>query len=162
MHRKLGITAGMVVALLALTAPVASATEPDTQTFEVSGSMILEGLCAFPVQLDYVVTGTDTWFFDDDGVPVARERHVVETDTLSANGNTAVGVPYRANIRSTYDSAGNLLSLYSSGSVTKLTLPDGSSFFSVGRVDFLDGGGAAFIPTVGRSGDIDALCAALG
>lgn len=161
MHRRLGITAGMVVALLALTAPIASAAEPDTRTIELSGSVNLDGVCAFPIQLDYVVTGTDTSFFNEDGVRVARERHVVETDTLSANGKTAVGTAYRANIRSTYDSEGNLLSMYSSGSVTKLTLPDGSSFFSVGRVDFLGDGGAAFTPTAGRSGDTDALCAAL-
>lgn len=162
MHRRLGITAGMAVVLLALTAPFASAAEPDTQAFEVSGSMNLEGLCAFTLEFDYVVTGTVTSFFDDAGVLVARERHVVETDTLRANGKTAVGTAYRANIRVTFDSAGNTLSRYSSGTVTKLTLPDGSSFFSVGRVDFLEDGGPAFTPTVGRSGDIAALCAALG
>jgi hypothetical protein len=151
----------MVVAVLALTVPVASAAEPDTQTFEVSGSINIDGICAFPIQFDYVATGTVTAFFDDSGLLVARERHVVETDTLSANGKTAVGTAYRGNIRATYDSAGNTLSLYASGQVEKLTLPDGSSFFSVGRVDFLDDGNPAFTPNVGRSGDIAALCAAL-
>ncbi|MGZ6265642.1 MAG: hypothetical protein ACXWN4_01880 [Candidatus Limnocylindrales bacterium] len=84
-------------------------------------------------------------------------------DTFSANGKTLTGTPFTFNIEARFDSDGNLKSLTAAGVVERVQLPDGSTFFSAGRVDYLAHPDVQFIltPDEGHSGDVPAFCAAL-
>ena len=158
--RRLGMALVLAVALVALAAPAAFAVKPVTEPLVGwDGSVELTD-CAFPITVDYKLTGTVTSFYDGDGVLVKQEYHYYEVDTLYANGKTGVsGV--RANAQWIYDSAGNLVKLVATGTVEDITLPDGTRFHSAGRTNFLNHpSGFVIVPDNGRSGDIAALCAA--
>jgi hypothetical protein len=62
----------------------------------------------------------------------------------------------------TFDAEGNVLTSPSHGVIERLRFADGSLFISAGRyVPTNFEPGFTIVPTVGRSGDVAALCAAL-
>jgi len=151
----------LAVALVALAAPAAFAVKPVTEPLVGwDGSVELTEYCAFPIMLEYQLTGTVTSFYDGNGVLVKQEYHWYEVDTFSANGKTGVSGG-RANAQWIYDSSGELLKLVGTGTVADITLPDGTRFHTAGRTDFLNPPIVfTIVPTNGGSGDIAALCAA--
>ena len=159
--RRLGMALMLAVALVALAAPTAIAVKPVTEPLVGwEGTDTMTDVCAFPITVDYKLTGTVTSFYDGDGVLVKQEYHFYEVDTFSANGKTAVS-DERVNAQWIYDISGNLLKVVTSGTVADMTLPDGTRFHSVGRTDFLNPPRSfVLVPDTGRSGDIAALCAA--
>ena len=160
--RRLGIAIVLAVALVALAAPTAFAVKPVTEPLggEWEGTDVLTGYCAFPITVDYKLTGTVTSFYDGNAVLVKQEYHFYEVDTFTANGKTGVSGA-RVNAQWIFDSSGALLKVVTSGTVADITLPDGTRFHSAGRTDFLNPPRSfALVPDAGHSGDIAALCAA--
>jgi hypothetical protein len=159
--RRRGMALALAVALVAFAAPTAFAVKPVTEPLVGwEGTDVLTGYCAFPLTVDYSLTGTVTSFYDRDGVLVKQEYHFYEVDTFSANGKTGLSGA-RVNAQWIYDSGGNLLKQVTSGTVEDIRLPDGTRFHSAGRTDFLNPPrGFALVPDHGLSGDLDALCAA--
>ena len=99
----------LAVALVALAAPTAFAVKPVTEPLVGwEGTDSLTGYCAFPITVDYKLTGTVTSFYDGNGVLIKQEYHFYEVDTFSANGKTGVSGE-RVNAQWIYDSSGNLL-----------------------------------------------------
>ncbi|MFL6101160.1 MAG: hypothetical protein ACJ71T_14540 [Actinomycetales bacterium] len=146
--------------VMAGTAAVAAA--PTTAPVDIVSDVVITDLCAFPVAVHTVLIGTETDFTDSAGNLVMIVGHGVFTDTFSANGVTLAGEPYHGNARATLDSSGNVISVTGQGVTERVPLPDGSVFFSAGRVDFLaHTGDEIFVPDTGRSGDVAALCQAL-
>ena len=73
------------------------------------------------------------------------------------------GLPYNFNYQFLFDSNGDLTHLYATGLVERIVLPNGTLFLSAGRVDFVDHPNETFLltPNRGRSGNLEAFCAAL-
>jgi hypothetical protein len=83
-----------------------------------------------------------------------------EQDVFIANGRSLASEPY--NIRTVFDESGGVEHVYATGLVVRVVLPDGTKFVSAGRLDFVTRNFEfAITPDVGRSGDLDAFCAAL-
>ncbi len=62
-----------------------------------------------------------------------------------------------------FDADFNLVSAIARGGIMRVPLPDGSVFWSAGRFDFLANSATFTItPDAGRSGNVEAFCAALG
>lgn len=156
----------IAVLLCALAAPAAAdAAEPTRTSFDVQFTNIVTTLCAFPVTVDSTLSGTQTNFFDNSGVQTSSHFAITEVDVFSANGNTLVGLPYHTSLRAILDpSDPNIqLSAVATGVQARIPLPDGSTFLSAGRLDFIQHPGEFFLltPDTGRSGDLAAFCAAL-
>jgi hypothetical protein len=151
----------LALALVAVAAPTTFAVKPVTEPLVGwEGSDVLTGYCDFDISYDYELTGTVTSFYDQDDVLVKQEYHVYEVDIFYANGKTGLSGA-RFNAQWIYDSSGELTKVVTSGTVEDILLPDGTRFHSVGRTDFLNPPTVfTLVPTNGRSGDIDALCAA--
>jgi hypothetical protein len=66
-----------------------------------------------------------------------RIIHIVETDTLAANGATVHGVPYHYTIHVQRDSDGNFVRADATGVQLKFALPDGGIWTAGGVTDFL-------------------------
>ncbi len=66
-----------------------------------------------------------------------RIFHVVETDTLAANGATVYGVPYHYTIHVVRDSDGNFVRADATGVQLKFELPDGGIWTAGGTTNFL-------------------------
>jgi hypothetical protein len=158
--RRFGMALVLAVALVALAAPTGFAAKPVKVPVDFAGTAPVSGICSFPITVDFHVTGTSTFYLDGNGVVIREEDHWFEQDTFSANGKTGVGDGERFNQSWTFDSAGNVLSNFVSGQVENVTLPDGTRFFSAGRVNFLNHPNFVVTPDTGHSGNVDALCAA--
>ena len=61
-----------------------------------------------------------------------------------------------------WDSTDKLTEYVVTGGIEEINLPDGSRFWSAGRVNHLGRPGYIVTPDHGVSGDLTALCAALG
>ena len=83
---------------------------------------------------------------------VGENDHVTGQNTYNANGKTLVGDPftYEQIYKVAYDSSGSLyqISAVGTGQAEKVLLPDGSVFYSAGRIDYLS---PAFMTTTGSS-----------
>jgi len=163
MHRRLLLGAITAAALLAFSAPVASAgNTPIHDTWSADNVVTDTGLCGFPITIHSQVTGDFMALFDEAGSWIRSVEQDVEQDTFSANGTTLVGLPYRFNGITALDADGNLTTMFMSGGIQRLPLPDGSMFWSAGRYDFLAHDFAGTVtPDSGHSGNVEALCAAL-
>lgn len=149
---------------LALLLPAASATAdtPTKTTTTETFSDVLTDVCAFPVTVESTLTTTAIALTDKSGTLIRLQLHVVEQDVFSANGTSLTSEPYTFNQQIIFDPTGDAVHAYASGVVMRIPLPDGSVFFSAGRLDFVEFGGQfALTPSVGVSGDITAFCAAL-
>jgi hypothetical protein len=71
-------------------------------------------------------------------------------------------LPFAFNIDVLFED-GEVTNVFASGLVEQVRLPDGTLFLSARRLDFAAHPGAVFriVPDVGRSGDLEAFCAAL-
>jgi hypothetical protein len=120
-------------------------------------------VCLFTVHVDAIANVAVTFFSNNSGTLVRSQWHLVEQDTFSANGKTLVSLPYTFNGQMFYDSGGYPAQIYTSGVSARVPLPDGSTFFSAGRIDWANHPNAAFVinPDYGHSGNLDAFCAAL-
>jgi hypothetical protein len=160
---KRSVTAIVVVVLgAAVLATYAAAGPPTKSSFDSTFSDHgLTGICSFPLDNAGSFRGTETDFFDQNGQLVRADIHVTEQDTFSANGKTLPGEPYTFNIFISFE-GGEVTAVLSRGVAEKIRLPDGKLFLSAGVVDFLAQGVPFSLRTdLGRTGDIDALCAAL-
>jgi hypothetical protein len=126
-------------------------------------SAVLTDVCAFPVNVDATISGTETDYVDQSGALTRIFLHQVEQDTFTANGRTLVGTPFTYNADILFDSGGNVTHIFAQGLVETIPLPDGSLFISAGRADFTQHPGAVFLisPDMGHTGDLAAFCAAL-
>ena len=151
------------VAALALLPAASSAADPPTKTTTTNEfTSVVDDVCSFPITIESTLTTTAITLTDESGSPRRLQLHVVEQDILSANGVSLTSTPYTFNQQIIFDPSGDVVHAYASGQVMRIPLPDGSVFFSAGRLDFVTFGGQfALTPQVGLSGDISALCAAL-
>lgn len=158
--RSLGVTMG-VLGLLVLTAGPTLASRPDRYTYDVTGTATLTGVCAFDVDVSYRNYGVESDSYDRNGAFVMAVINQFEQDTFSHDGTTLVGEPYRSNGLIRVDGAGDPILSFVGGQVEIVPLPDGTTFFMAGRIDFLGGTTYIFQPTHGLGGDLAAFCAAL-
>jgi hypothetical protein len=160
----LRLTIVLAVALGTAVFASSAAAEPPTKTEDTfTGTDVLTGVCAFPVNVELTISGTIKEFFDQNGALTRVQIHNVEQDVFSANGKTLVGLPYTFNLKILFDSSGNITHAFASGEVSRVPLPDGSVFHTAGRADFVDHPGVTFLiqPDHGSQGNLAAFCAAL-
>jgi hypothetical protein len=153
----------LAVGVAAVAVPVASA---DT-TYRVAGgaSAVTSPVtdCAFPVQVSSNYSYVVNLRFDSSGL-IHEEQQIVEQDTFTGpSGKTLTGNPYRYNSQSTVDATTfKILSENTSGQVESVPLPDGSVFYSAGRVNLTaDPYTFSITPDAGHSGNVAGFCAAL-
>jgi hypothetical protein len=171
MHRTLFLVAivGLFAALLvppAFAGGTTHGTFTDTnQTYNDPAGDI----CPFAITITYNATGDYTDFYDDSGRFVGENDHIHAQNNYSANGKTLVGdwFTFEQIYKVAYDSGGHRYqtSVAGTGQAEKVVLPDGSLFYSAGRIDYLS---SAFIDhhwiivvNSGLSGNIAGFCAAL-
>jgi hypothetical protein len=143
-------------------AGTAAADRPNRFDVDASFSGVDTAICGFPIQVTGRVTGFVTEFSDRSGQLQRVLSHFTEYLTLSADDETIVADPIAVNFRSIVGPDGEVENDYLTGLVAKFTLPDGTQFVSAGRFDFAAAGvNFTLTPDVGRSGDVDAFCAAL-
>ena len=160
--RWLTVLTVVALATVALVSP-AAADPPVRYQFTLIADGDVTDLCPFSIHVDAVADITVTDFFDNSGMLVRSNWHVVEQDTFSTDTMTLVGLPYTFNGHWFFDSSGAWTHAYSSGIVARVPLPDGRTFFSAGHFDWADHPGAnfVFIPDHGHVRNLDAFCAAL-
>jgi hypothetical protein len=154
------------ILLCVLSAPnVASAARPVRDSFTAEFSNTVTGICEFPVTVGSTLAVTETDFFDNSGIQTSSHFAITETDVFTANGNTLTGLPYHTSLRAVLDPSDSThqLSAVATGVQSRIPLPDGSTFLSAGRIDFVGHPDEMFVltPDTGRSGDIAGFCAAL-
>ena len=146
-------------------ASVAVAVPPKQTSFDVTFTNTVSDICPFAVVVTSSLSVTQRDFFDANGIQVRSEFTVTETDVFAANGHVLTGLPYHSSLHATLDPAdpNHQLAAVSTGVISRVPLPNGSTFLSAGRLDFIDHPGAQFLltPDTGRSGDVAAFCAAL-
>ncbi len=162
MFRRLTIV--FAVALGTAVFAASAAADPPTRTaFTFTDTAVLTDVCAFPVNVEFSISGSETDFFDQSGALTRIQIHNVEQDVFSANGKTLVGLPYTFNIQILFDGSGEITHVFASGQVSRVPLPDGSVFLTAGRADFAAHPDVTFLlqPDRGAQGNLAAFCAAL-
>ncbi len=162
-RRRLILVVITAAAAFAVLAPAAAGDPPERVTGTVSSTAVMTDVCTFPVVVEASGVFTELDFHDQSGALTRIEGHQIEQDTFSANGISITGLPYNFNYQFLFDSNGDLTHLYATGLVERIVLPDRTLFLSAGRVDFVDHPNAPFLltPDRGRSGNVEAFCAAL-
>jgi hypothetical protein len=157
--------AGLVgVAMMAFLAPGAGAKAPVTSEFTFDDTGVLADVCAFPLTVRAIGSGTEWDFFDASGALTRTEIHANEQTTYSANGNSLTSLPFTYEISLRFDSAGNITTALLRGVLAKVLLPDdGGLFISAGQLDLAAHGFPQFalIPDVGATVNLDGFCEAL-
>ncbi len=147
---------------IGISTSAAAATSPVKYDVTITDGAVLTDVCSFPVAVSSTFTITGIDFFDKNGVLTMTLWHFELQDTLTANGNTLVGIPYKYNIQLTWDRDGNVTGWYVSGIFEKIWLPGKSLFIPAGRADMTDNPfGFTLSPDKGNLGNIEGLCAAL-
>jgi len=160
--RRFGMALVVAIALVALTAPTGLATRPDRGVFEWTDSGPVSGVCSFTFTVTAHLIDTYETFYDSAGNEVAYGDHYLQQDTFTGlHGQTLIGDAYRWYMRTEFDSTGAMTRQFATGAIERVTLPDGTRFWSMGRVDTLSGGGPWLVPDSGHAGNLDAFCAAL-
>jgi hypothetical protein len=162
--RRLLLGGAMAALLLGLTAPVAGAFPPTHGPVDAEFDSTATGVCSFPISVHIKVVGHYTQFFDTSGDLTTKWiEQDVEQDAFTANGKTLDGEPFNLVSEFRFDSSGNLVSYYAMGGVERVPLPDGTMFWSAGRFEWTGHPGVSFTltPDNGRSGNVEAFCAAL-
>ena len=161
--RKLALVTSVLALGAAAVLPIyAAAGKPEKFSFDSGFSLTATGICSFPLEVTSSFRGHEVDFFDKSGALIRANVHVVEQDTFSANGKTLVGEPFTFNIFFSFDENGEPTAVLARGVAEKIRLPNGKLFLSAGVIDFLAQGVDFSVRTDhGRTGDIDALCAAL-
>jgi hypothetical protein len=156
-------------ALLAVVGVSAASASPPTiyNYGNLTFTFTITNVCPAP----YTVTANaynfkETDFFYPSGVVSMVHDKLVEQDSITGpNGVTLTSNPYSVETYYKFDTNGNETANYGDGVAEgKILLPDGSTFFSAGRIDFVAAGNQPTInPNVGgHSGNIAALCTAIG
>jgi hypothetical protein len=159
--RRIALLIATLAVAAALVPASAGAGKPEKFSFEGTFSLTLTTICPFPVDLTASFRGHEVDFFDKSGALVSANAHGTEQDTFSANGKTLVGEPFTFNVFWTFE-GDDAVGIVARGVAEKIRLPDGKLFLSAGVIDFLAQGVDFSVMTdPGRTGDIDALCAAL-
>jgi hypothetical protein len=165
MQRRLVVGMAAAAVLLALSAPLATATTPVHGSYEWDGDNVLAGVCAFDVAIQTHISASYTQTLDADGNQTKWIEQGIEQDVFKANGHELVGLPFRYVGQVHSDADGNWTSYYAMGGVERVPLPDGRMFWSAGRFDWLpameQGVSFTLTPDNGHSGNVDAFCAAL-
>jgi hypothetical protein len=119
-------------------------------------SNVLTDVCAFPVNVDSTISGTEIGYVDQSEALTRIFIHQVEQDTFTANGRMLVSTPFTFNTEILFDSSGNVTHVFSSGLVETIPLPDGSLFVSAGRADLTKHPGVGFLlsPDRGNPGNL--------
>jgi hypothetical protein len=157
---KRGLIVVLVFVVAAIAAASAEGIAPIKSNYPSTSTSVVNDLCSFPVTVTGSAQFTEIDFLDQTGGVTRVLFHFIEQDTLSANGITLTGSPYTTDVVLTIDSSGNVLSAIGTGVFEDIPLPNGGVFFSAGRGQLL-GRPFVFVPDVGVSGDVGALCAAL-
>jgi hypothetical protein len=160
-RRIAGCAATAIVTLVAMASP-AGAAQPVREPLNSTSTATVTTLCAFPVSVTFQFTGERLSLYDGNGTLSRLIEHGVERDTYTANGKILDGLPYTFNVQAVFDKTGKFETLYTSGMVTRVPLPDGSVFRAAGRIDFV---AHSFefvaVPDWGTPANTAALCAAL-
>ena len=161
--KKLLVSLSIVLGLLAV--PVTAAAKSPTMLRYTQNppALTLSGVCAFDITIHATVQTTEFDYFDGSGTLTRIYFHATEQDTFTGPGRSLTTIPYTYNFELRFDSSGEFTAVVVSGVVLQLRLPDGSLFLSAGRINVLAHPGISFsfVPDVGHSGNLDALCAAL-
>jgi hypothetical protein len=154
---------GAAIGLAVVFAPMASADQPVITHKTTSATAVLTDACSFPITVDFTVSETDRFFFDQSGTLIRESALANEQDTFSANGKSLTGLPYTVTLVALFDSSGNITQLHADGVIERVPLPDGSVFQSAGRVDFAAHGFPDFTITSdwGSATNLTGFCAAL-
>jgi hypothetical protein len=142
----------------------AAATAPTREPVNISATVVLTGVCAFPVTITFTQSGSQTVFTDQNGNTTRAEIHTVEQDVFTANGKILVRLPYTTNAHELFDpQTGEVTQFYASGVISRVQLPGGDVFLTAGRLDVTAHPGAPFFlqPDVGAQGNVAGFCAAL-
>jgi len=156
-HRLAGSACAVMLAATALVT-AAPAHAADKVPFNVTGSVVVTDLCAFPVTVSGPLTG---WLITSaDGTQV--QGHAVEQDTFTAHGKTLTSDPYTFNYHARFDADGNVVSEYFTGQVIVVRLPDGQTFRAAGRTNWANvEQDFNTVPDTGSSKGREAFCEAL-
>ena len=154
---------GAAIGLAVVFAPMASADQPVITQKTTSTTAVLTGACSFPITVDFTVSETDRFFFDQSGTLIRESALAKEQDAFTANGKSLTGLPYTVTLVALFDSSGNITQLHADGVTERVPLPDGSVFHSAGRVDFAAHGFPDFTvtPDWGSAVNLAGFCAAL-
>ena len=161
--RKLSlVTVVLALGTAALFPTFAPAGKPVKSSFDFTVSQTVTGICPFPVDITSTVRGHAVDFYDRDGVLIRINAHITEQDTFTANGKSVTGDPFTFSIYFYFDENGQETAVLARGVAEKIRLPNAKLFLSAGVIDFLaQNVGFSFVTDRGRTGDVDAFCAAL-
>lgn len=157
------IMAVVAAALMAVTmAPAATAAPPEHFSYDFGDTYSVSSLCTFDVTFSYQQHWDGINRYDADANPLGAEATAKGQDTFTANGKTLVSEPYTFHVAVMSDENG-FTKYTTAGVIEKIRLPDGSLFLGAGWFTWLDKPDDFFglNPDRGRSGDVEALCAAL-
>jgi hypothetical protein len=159
-----GITLSVVLGIAAaVQTQSAGAAVPTVTPIHRTSSFPVTDLCSFPVDFTAVQNGSERTLSTHHGTVTRLVIHTVEQDTFTANGHTLAGTPFVNETHVTLDSNGDVVHAYEMGVIERVPLPDGTTFHSAGRVDFLAHPDASIlvVPDVGHAGNLAGLCDAL-
>jgi hypothetical protein len=153
-----------IAAISALVPGSASAAQPVmTHYSQDLGPFVITDVCTAAIAVSGHLLVSETDYFDANGSPTRLYIHTVEVDTFTGPGGTLTSDPYTYGTGFTFDADGNIVSGNVAGVIVRVRLPNGSLFLSAGRVVLHPNGpDFTFSPDFGRSGDLSALCGALG
>src|SRR5262245_48916988 len=149
---------GLTLASIAIPGPADAAAGGNRIPLDLSGTFVVDNVCAFPITIDAHAVGAQTVV--DTGHGSIVRMHLTETDTWSANGHSASGT-YTFETQITNDANGNPVSSFQTGVIVRIMLPTGEVFQVSGRSNSLN---QPFTATAdhGVTKGTDALCAFLG
>jgi hypothetical protein len=163
--RKFVLAATAALAWAVVLAQPATADAPIREDLPpFTNTVILTGICSFPVTVESVLTGYQTIYLDRDGNPTRIDIDTAEQDVFTANGKTLVGLPYSFKVMLVFDpETGELTHAYARGVASRVPLPGGDLFLTAGRIDFVNHPDELFVlqPDTGAQGNIAGFCAAL-
>jgi hypothetical protein len=152
----LALSAGLVFA------STARADQPPKNEYTYTESNVITEVCTFPVDVVSTITAVEKDFFDANGALTRIGFHYITQDVYTANGKTIQGLPYTTNMQILFDENGEITHVYANGVIARIPLPDGSRFFSAGRLDFLTHLGRYVLsPDKGNPGNVAGFCEAL-
>lgn len=148
---------GLTLGPIALSSAAQAASGGNRVPLDLTGTFIVDNVCAFPITVDGHAVGAQTVV--DTGHGSIVRIHLVETDVWMANGHSATGT-YTFETQVTLDGDGNTVSVFQTGMIVRIPLPNGEVFQVSGR-SVAD---QAFTATAdhGVTKNTDALCAFLG
>ncbi len=126
--KTVGIAAALALAPLASAAAAPPVHSVDDFGFEI------DDMCAFPVDIQIHSELATTIATTANGH--TELVHIIETDTLSANGRVVHGLPYHWTALSKFDADGNLVGITVQGEMWRLQLPDGRIISVGGHADW--------------------------